>query len=225
MAVFHKWLFTSLASLALVTLVETASAGVIINVAESGSNVVATLSGNLQNLGGGTLQAPPLNPVAALGAIYVNLGGTDTFVVQSAGSYETTSYNLSSTASGWGTLAFTTANNFSLSGTSYFSFNNSSFGGSGGAPGGQLVLGSYNFGDPIDATLTFNNKTLATMGLLNPGSYVYTVGSGPNTDTITFNIGGGGGGAAVPEPSSLAICSIAAAAAAIRARRKAKAKA
>ena len=225
MLVFHKWLVTSLASMALVTLVETASAGVIINVVESGGNVVATLSGQLSNLGVGTTQPPPINPVSSLAAIYVNLGGTDSFVVQSPGSYETTRYNLSGTASQWGPFAFTNANDFTLSGTNYLSFNNSSSGGSGGGPGGNLVLGSYTFGDSISATLTFTNKTLAAMGLVNQGSYVYTVGSGPNTDTITFNIGGGGGGAAVPEPSSLAICSIAAAAAAIRARRKAKAKA
>ena len=121
-------------------------------------------------------------------------------------------------------MAFANASSFNLTGTNYFSFNFSLTGGPGSSPGGDLALGPYNFGDPITATLTFNNKTLATMGLVNAASYVYTVGSGLNTDTVTFNFGAGGG-AAVPEPSSLAVVSIAAAAAAIRARRKAKAKA
>lgn len=218
MLVFHKWLVTSLASMALVTLVETASAGVIINVVESGGNVVATLSGQLSNLGVGTTQPPPINPVSSLAAIYVNLGGTDSFVVQSPGSYETTRYNLSGTASQWGPFAFTTANDFTLSGTNYLSFNNSSIGGSGGGPGGNLVLGSYTFGASISATLTFTNKTLAAMGLVNQGSYVYTVGSGSDTDTITFNVGGSGG--QVPEPSSMAIFGLGALGMAYRARRK-----
>ena len=212
MVFFRKWLFTSLASLALVTLVETASAGVIISVAESGSNVVATLSGSLTNLGGGTINVP--GTATSNAAFFVQLGGVDTFAASNAGTYGTTSYSASGPTSAWGpATAFTNASSFNLTGTNYFTL----------SPGGNFVLGPYNFGDPITATLTFNNKTLASIGLTNPASYVYTVGSG-TTDTVTFNFGSGGG-AAVPEPSSLAVVSIAAAAAAIRARRKAKAKA
>ena len=208
MALFRRWLVSSFASIALVTLVQTASAGVVINVVESGGNVVATLSGSLSYLGIGTPNAPS----GYTGAGFV-LTAPDAFGVYKDGTRSNTAYAMTGPLSAWGTPMYSTPNSFNLTGTDHFEF----------YAGSTLVLGPYNVGDTINGSLTFNSTTLAAMGLTNPGSYVYTVGSGSDTDTITFNIGGGG--AAVPEPSSLAIFSIAAATAAIRARRKAKARA
>lgn len=210
----YKWLLSSFATITLVGFVETATAGVIIDIAESNGNVVATVSGSLAYLGLGTVNVPfDATASAAIG----NFGAVDFFGAANGGTTGTTSYAMSGPLSAWGNSPFfTSSSSFSLTGTNYFVF----------YTGQYIEIGTYNFGDPINATATFNNTTLAAMGLVNPGSYVYTVGSGLDTDTITFNIGGGGGGAAVPEPSSLAVVSIAAAAAAIRGRRnKAKAKA
>jgi hypothetical protein len=207
----YKWLLSSFATITLVGFVETATAGVIINIAESNGNVVATVSGSLAYLGLGTVNAP-INSSGGAG-IGVNFGGADALSIATPGTYGTTTYAMTGPALAWGNSpSVTTANNFSLTGTTYFLF----------YAGQSIDIGTYNFGDPINATMTFENTTLVTLGLVNLGTYNYTVGSGLDVDTISVNIVGG---AAVPEPSALAIVSIGAAAAAIRARRKAKAKA
>lgn len=207
----YKWLLSSFANITLVGFVETATAGVIINVAESNGNVVATVSGSLAYLGLGTVNAP-INTSGGAG-IAVDFNGSDVLSAVTPGTYSTTSYAMTGPALAWGnspSFAFTT-NNFSLTGTNFFLF----------YTGQSIDIGTYNFGDPINATMTFENTTLVTLGLVNLGTYNYTVGSGLDIDTIRVNIGG----AAVPEPSSLAVVSIGAVAAAIRARRKAKNKA
>lgn len=213
------------AALALILTTKTASAGVIIDVAQSGSNVVATISGSLGNLGTPLFSSPrnELN-TAGLRVADDNNGNNppprDRFFANLAGNYTMSVYPwVSGPTVAWGnTPVNNTVNGATvLNGISMFAF----------IGGLQLNLSAnYVFGTPITGTATFSNKTLAQMGLTNLGTYTSTFGSGINTDTVTFNIGSsGGGGAAVPEPSSLAICSIAAAAAAIRARRNAKAKA
>jgi hypothetical protein len=78
----------------------------------------------------------------------------------------------------------------------------------------------YVFGTAISGTATWNNKTLSDLGITNLGTYVYTVGSGANTDTVTFNLSSGGGGGEVPEPTSMAIFGLGALGFAYRNRRK-----
>jgi hypothetical protein len=39
----------------------------------------------------------------------------------------------------------------------------------------------------VGVTSTWNNRTIATLGL-TPGTYVYTLGTGGNTDTLTIQI-------------------------------------
>jgi hypothetical protein len=213
------------AALALILTTKTASAGVIIDVAQSGSNVVATISGSLGNLGT-PLFSTSLNELnnAGLRVAHDDNGNNpprrDKFIANLAGNYTISVYPwVSGPTVAWGnTPVNNTANGATvLNGIKMFTF----------IGGSQLNLNAdYVFGTPITGTATFSNKTLAQMGLTNLGTYTSTFGSGINTDTVTFNIGSsGGGGAAVPEPSSLALVSIGAVAAAIRARRKAKAKA
>jgi hypothetical protein len=52
----------------------------------------------------------------------------------------------------------------------------------------------YVSGSPLSATATWNNRTLAGLGLIE-GTYVWTWGTGLNADSFTLNIG-------TPEPGS-----------------------
>ncbi len=64
---------------------------------------------------------------------------------------------------------------------------------------GQLLLPSgYVSGTALSATDTYNNTTIAALGLA-VGTYTYTWGSGANADSLVINIGP----AAVPEPASI----------------------
>lgn len=62
-----------------------------------------------------------------------------------------------------------------------------------GVPAGYVSF------DSISGTSTYNNTTIADLGL-TPGTYQWTWGSGPNADSFTLNI--------IPEPASLALLGI-----------------
>lgn len=201
-------------------LVGSASAGVIVNVSQSGSDVVLSMSGSLSNLGTG-YQATGSFPSEAMMIVYRDpidsFMNRDQFNISKSGSINYSSYSkISGPGPSWGNnFMLTTASSFASS-IDMFIFGSE----------GLAINSSYVFGTAITGSATFNNKTLANLGLTNQGSYVYTVGSGSNTDTVTFNIGGsggGGGGGAVPEPTSMAIFGLGALGLAYRARRKAKA--
>jgi hypothetical protein len=64
--------------------------------------------------------------------------------------------------------------------------------------GGFWVPTGETSGTPLSGTLTFDNTTLALLGLTS-GTYTYTWGTGPEADSFTVNIG------AVPEPSTWAM--------------------
>ncbi|PWS35058.1 hypothetical protein DFH01_22310 [Falsiroseomonas bella] len=55
----------------------------------------------------------------------------------------------------------------------------------------------YVSGDPLSATVTFANTTLAALGA-TPGTYVWSWGRGETEDSLTLRIGA----VAVPEPAS-----------------------
>ena len=70
----------------------------------------------------------------------------------------------------------------------------------GGPPHNLIVPTGYTSSTQITTSQTFNNTTLATLGL-SAGTYSYTWGTGSNADIITVVIGGtsssgGGGGGA-----------------------------
>ena len=160
-------------------------AGVVIDFVESWSNVVATLSGSISDLSGATLfQASSFD-------IQENL-------IRSSSSQ----FKFSNT-SGFGQFRtysiFTAPANFGTSTATVFPADSSTastsmkveFGGP------ELWIGTgYTLGDPVTGTLTWNNKTLATMGLA-PGSYVF----GWTGDSVTINV--------VPEPATLGLAAVA----------------
>ena len=55
----------------------------------------------------------------------------------------------------------------------------------------------YTSGTELSGTATFNNNTIAGMGLTE-GTYTYTWGSGASADSITVQVG------AIPEPATFA---------------------
>ncbi len=198
-----------------------ASAAVIINVVQSGSDVVLSMSGSLSNLGTpfstGTRNAASDARILITRYPDDEYLNDDEFFLYKGGSMNFSTYaKVSGPGPSWGNGEHSSAPSSFTSSLDYFYF-------------GQNVLAtnsSYVFGTAITGSATFSNKTLAGIGLTNQGSYVYTFGSGANTDTVTFNIGGsggGGGGGEVPEPSTMAIFGLGAIGMAYRARRKAKA--
>lgn len=196
------------------SLVSNASAGVVIDVSQSGSDVVLSMSGSLGNLGS-SISSGYLPFVGLCGVVVDrelrNSPDMDFFLMQTEGEFNYSVYGcISSPGPAWGTggSGFTSSNSSSIS---LFNFSEQSL----------ALDSSYSFGTPITSSAIFSNQTLASMGLTNPGSYVYTFGSGSDTDTVTFNISGGGGGGALPEPTSMAIFGLAALGiATYRARRK-----
>jgi len=196
-----------------------AMAAVIVNITQSGSNVVATLSGSLSSLGtptgsssnqgaGGSVSVVPGNPSFEFPELNI-------FDV-STGS-ESHRYSLTYSGGLWGaSFSNTAASGVNLTGVKLFAINK-------GFNKGLHLAKDYVFGTAISGTVTWNNKTLADLGITNLGTYVYTAGSGENTDTVTFNLSSGGGGGEVPEPTSMAIFGLGALGFAYRNRRKQKA--
>ena len=63
---------------------------------------------------------------------------------------------------------------------------------------------NYVSGGPLNATDTYANRTLASMGL-TLGTYVWTWGSGPTADSYTLTISA----SSVPEPASAGLIAVA----------------
>jgi hypothetical protein len=205
--------------------VGSASAAVIVNVSQSGNDVVISFSGSLANLGtpvsAGSLNSPSKSTVFISSGQSPSLGEyqSDLFRAIQPGIIGFRLFEkVSGSATSWGpggtqTSTETFTDNLQTSGINMF------------IAGSEwlAIPQSYTYGSTFTGSATFYNKTLATMGVTNLGSFVYTYGSGANTDTVTFNIGSGGGGGEVPEPTSMAIFGLGALGMAYRARRKAKA--
>jgi hypothetical protein len=85
-----------------------------------------------------------------------------------------------------------------------------------GTEGYLAVTAGYTSGSPLSGTATFDNTTIAALGLTT-GTYTVTWGNGtPFADSLTVNIGI----SSVPEPSTLALGGIAVVAGLVLARRQ-----
>lgn len=195
-----------------------ASAGVIINFAQSGSDVVATVSGSWNSTQPGLDMQ--LNPTGS-GVVQAGTGFRTVFFEQglvanspSPGQYWDLVSNPANTDWGTGAPVLTYGSTSSanpaivafIMGPGFLRFS---------------LAKSYVSGTAISGTTTWANKTLSDLNLTNAVTDLYTnVNSG---ETVTVNIVLSGGGSTVPEPSSMAICGLGALAMAYRARRKLKA--
>lgn len=160
-----------------------ASAAYIVNISQSGSDVFATGSGNLNlaglgNPGTGTVTG---NLVPGRGRLAVGSGRNNAY---------------SGTITG--TNTFGTGNTFltpdSVTGLPVgFNVQNA-------FPRFLLVPFGYQSGDDLGtSTATYKNKTLDDFGLIAGNSYTWTWGAGSNQDSFTVNILAAAG---VPEPAT-----------------------
>lgn len=187
-----------------------ASAGVIITMEESGSDVTATLSGSIGTWTGATLAATN-QTVGASNRLQPN-GGLVFFAttdpnlgspVSPVSYYQVSTYP---TNFGTGTSGVTAAT--STASTLLFVW--------GRSTQNVFIAGGYVPTTPITGVLTWQNQTFQSLGVTE-GSYVWSWGN-PSVsgqgDTITLNI--------VPEPSTgiMAIAALASGGYLVRRRRK-----
>ena len=155
-----------------------ADAEVIINIVQSGANVVMS--------GSGTLDTTDLSNSGGTSSVAV-VGGADAAI--RLGSTTGASYVLWSGITG--------PSNF---GTGY---NTAADSGSGDAFGGigmygyLYTPGGYTSGASLSGTDTFDSTTIAGLGLTS-GTYTYTWGTGAHADMLVINIP-----STVPEPSTV----------------------
>lgn len=145
-------------------------AAVVINMAEQGSNVVATMSGtiNLDALTSGGTGGQPgfMNPSSGL----LLLGGaSNSFDVYSG-------IQLPPSSGAFGSGSSTSTSSHSGDFLAVISVNSS-----------IRVPTGYVSGAALSSTTTWSNTTLATLGVTS-GSYTWSWGSGATTDSITLNV-------------------------------------
>ena len=189
------------AALLALTLGGASRAEYVVNLTETGGDVVAIGSGTINtagltyhsDLGGGTSTPQADNGTALFGS------GVD-----ASGSHVAVFFGISGPASfGVGT---------ELGGTSGTGDFVGIFG------GGELWLTfDYVSGSPLNSTSTWSGSTFSSLGL-TPGTYVWTWGTGANADSFTMNIGV----SSVPEPTSLVLagCGLGLAGLVVRVRRR-----
>lgn len=189
-------------------------AGVIVNINQVGSDIVATVSGSLPTsglslTGGGSPQGSVLSVYQS--EPFMGLPASNEFAM-SNGTANYNSYAITQTSGGtvWSSSdlqlspfsTVTTVDHFGLSyRETYGEFN---------------ISNSYT-GGTFSGTVTFENQSLSSLGF-NLGTFIYTIVN--TTETITVNIGSS---AAVPEPTSMAIFGLGALGLAYHKRRKLKA--
>jgi hypothetical protein len=142
-----------------------ANAAVVINIVESGGNVQATLSGDINT--------------SALGVMGGNASNTSAFIIPAAGNFATSGVKTTFPVDvAW--TPFGTGGSGSWDSTSGDPF----------AMFSGLFIGlpvSYVSQSALSATATENNSTFATLGFI-PGTYVTTLTNGQFSDTVTINI-------------------------------------
>ena len=171
----------TVAALIVLVLGGTSHGGYVVNVMQSGGDVVAA--------GSGTIDPTDLTPpgLGNAGAELDASGGTALF-----GPHSAVSANYYDGING--PNAFGTGGVFGA---------DSGNGDLVGVQGSRLWLPQdYVSGSLLNSTDTFSGQTFASLGL-TPGTYTWTWGSGADADFFTMNIGG----SSVPEPSSLLLAS------------------
>jgi PEP-CTERM motif len=161
-----------------------ANASVVINIAQSGANVVATMSGTIN------IQLNTQDGSSGLGG-YIR--STDAVIFFGSGSSK--SYRIFAGPTSWGP-----GTGFTLGAVSP---GNSDFGLAAQGVGTTVyVPQNYVFGSALSGTITYTGTSIAALGLTS-GIYTYTsLSSSISVDTITVNIGSL---AAVPEPATWAM--------------------
>jgi hypothetical protein len=164
-----------------------ADAGVIINVYQSGSNVVMSGSGTLD-----TTDLSFYNNQSQAGDI---ASGSGRLIMGAAAGTSVDLYSGISGPSTFGNGSDNTPSSGSgnVFGVIYY--------------GGYLITPhSYTSGASLSATDTYSGYSLSNLGLTAGQTYTYTWGSGGHTDSLVIDTFAP---TAVPEPSSLAMCGLA----------------
>ncbi len=170
------FLALAMAALAVCGLAPQAKAALVITMDQVGSNVVA--------IGNGTVNLTDLTNIGGEGDVAAVLASDDGLI-------------LGSSTSGTLYSALTGLSNFG--GGTYIPASSSTGDHFGLFPGPDIVVPvSYISGNVLSATATWDNTTLAALGVTD-GTYGWTWGTGDNADSLTLEI------AAVPEPSTWAM--------------------
>jgi hypothetical protein len=189
----HTWILGVIATALGLHLGAAARAGFVVNVNESGGDVIATGSGKIN-----TTALTSIGNGAGEGLLdgYQNVALFGPNVPISA--------NLYSDISGPSAFGTTDSRLMASSGTGDLVGVTSGVG--VGLPAYPLLLWlpeDYASGSPLGSTATWSGQTFASLGL-TPGTYTWTWGSGDDADFFQMNIGP----AAVPEPSTLALAAM-----------------
>jgi hypothetical protein len=165
------------------------AAGVVIDIAQIGGNVVATGGGTLDLAGltffqhGNTPNSPGINPY--FGYLFTGpLAKVDVYT------------GFAGTA-GWGSDVYTPPS--TVGGNVFVMF----------ASVNQMgIPEGYTSGEPLNTSATWDSATFSSLGL-NPGTYTYTWGFGSTADSLTVQVGA----SSVPEPATIWLLAMGAAAA------------
>jgi hypothetical protein len=172
----------------------TATAALIVNIEEVGSNVVASYSGSIDTTGMGfnLLATSTTRRITASGG-NMYFAGPDGMRGGVLTDFGQTPWTVAPTPFGSGGLF--NADSFSIADGDSFGFQTTGF----------FVRFGYTSGTPISGSMTFENETLASMGInVGDGIMNATFSSG---DTLTVNATGGDP-APVPEPGTWAAAAL-----------------
>jgi hypothetical protein len=161
---------------------QSAKASLIIDVTQSGSDVVATASGSI-DLTDMTADFSTTGEGAAWGTFPA---GGSLIAVGPATTASLEAYEAITGPAIFGSGAEVTASSGSGDLVAIAP---------GFAPGVIYVPAAYVSGAALSGTSTWDSTTIAALGL-TPGTYTYTWGNGADADSLTLNIG------AAPEPAS-----------------------
>ena len=189
-----KYKITILALAAAAFLPGNASAAIIVNIQEVRSDVVVSYSGSIDTTGiGFNLVSPSsLRRIAASGGNAM-FAGPDGARGASLTDFGKTPWTVAPTPFGSGGLF--EADSFSIADGDSFGFQGNGF----------FTRFGYTSGTPISGSMTFENETLASMGInVGDGIMNATFSSG---DTLTVNATGGSP-APVPEPGTWAAAAL-----------------
>jgi hypothetical protein len=180
-----------------------AEAGVVIDITQDGNNVVATGSGTLDTTDLTVHTTTETLPAILYPSLAVVLVGPTT----------PSHYEYFTGITGPESFGPTSAPEYASSGSGDF------FGVQGGDGGAIAVPVGYASGSSLSATATWDNATIASLGLTT-GTYAWTWGAGtPDADSLTVNI------TSVPEPSTMVMAATALGAFAVVAYRRRRAAA